>query len=187
MAVLSAIIAVKLNCERIYDHMANTTTPPNIYRIGLIGHRNITDPAVVAQLKDAARQLFAAWQTQYAALAAYSPLAIGADTILAEVALEFGANLTAVVPFKEYEDDFSEEERERYHNHLYKANNIEILPFDERSSGAYLTVGIWIVDHVDVIIAAWDGLPARGTGGTADIVEYAQERQKELHIIPTPR
>jgi hypothetical protein len=30
-----------------------------------------------------------------------------------------------------------------------------------------------VVDRAEVLIAVWDGLPARGLGGTADVVAYA--------------
>ena len=33
-----------------------------------------------------------------------------------------------------------------------------------------------MVEHADVLIAVWDGRPARGMGGTADAVAYARQR-----------
>jgi hypothetical protein len=158
-----------------------------LFRIGLIGHRTIPASETVERLRAEARELFQDWHAHYAQLEVLSPLAIGADTILTEVALEYNATLIAVVPFKDYEKDFAVEDREQYRMMLYRAQDVHEMPFAERSTGAYLVAGIWIVDHVDVIVAAWDGQPARGTGGTADVVQYAQERAKPIHVFHTPR
>ncbi|MBA3826455.1 MAG: hypothetical protein H0X24_21455 [Ktedonobacterales bacterium] len=163
------------------------TASQTVFRIGLIGHRQIPATDTVVHLRNDARAMFAAWHERYEHLEVLSPLAIGADTILTEIALEYQATLIAVVPFKDYEQDFAVADLEHYRMILYQAHDIHMMPFNERSTGAYLVSGIWIVDHADVIVAAWDGQPARGTGGTADIVEYARERGKDMRIFTTPR
>jgi hypothetical protein len=33
------------------------------------------------------------------------------------------------------------------------------------------------------LCAVWDGLPARGYGGTADVVAYARQHGKPVHVI----
>ena len=48
------------------------------------------------------------------------------------------------------------------------------LPSDDCSEDAYLAAGHWIVDHSDLAILVWDGYPAAGKGGTADIASYAR-------------
>ncbi len=45
---------------------------------------------------------------------------------------------------------------------------------------AYAEIGRFVVDHCDVLIAIWDGKPARGVGGTAEVVSYAQEQKRPL-------
>jgi hypothetical protein len=45
---------------------------------------------------------------------------------------------------------------------------------------AYRRVGHYVVDHCDLLIAIWDGQPARGRGGTADIVQYALDRHRRV-------
>jgi hypothetical protein len=50
------------------------------------------------------------------------------------------------------------------------------MPPATSRDGAYLSCGRHIVDSSDVLIAIWDGAPARGPGGTGDIVAYARER-----------
>ena len=40
-----------------------------------------------------------------------------------------------------------------------------------------------MVDAADELFAVWDGQPARGHGGTGDVVAYARERGKPVHVI----
>jgi hypothetical protein len=40
-----------------------------------------------------------------------------------------------------------------------------------------------MIDTADELYAVWDGRPARGYGGTADVVAYAHELGKPVHII----
>ncbi|PMX86640.1 hypothetical protein C1X43_34300, partial [Pseudomonas sp. GW460-C3] len=48
---------------------------------------------------------------------------------------------------------------------------------------AYLDCGIETVNACDVLVALWDGEPARGRGGTAEIVTYARELGQPLIVI----
>jgi hypothetical protein len=41
---------------------------------------------------------------------------------------------------------------------------------------AHAEVARWIVRHADLLLAWWDGLPSRGSGGTADTIERALAR-----------
>ena len=42
------------------------------------------------------------------------------------------------------------------------------------------------MDTVDLLVAVWDGLPARGFGGTADAVAYAERTGVPCTIIWPP-
>ena len=44
----------------------------------------------------------------------------------------------------------------------------------------YAKAGQYVVDHCDVLIAVWDGMPSRGRGGTAEIVQYAREQRRPI-------
>lgn len=50
---------------------------------------------------------------------------------------------------------------------------------------AYFSAGKLVVDQCDVLIAVWDREPARGIGGTGDIVAYASSRVPTILIYPT--
>ena len=106
-----------------------------------------------------------------------SPIADGADQIAAEVALELGWELEAVLPFEQgfYRSTLSNESgREQFDALLKRASRILELPGEEgREPEAYAMAGRATVAHCDLLIAVWDGLKARGRGGTAEVVELA--------------
>ena len=105
---------------------------------------------------------------------AVSALAVGADTLFAEAAVELDVPLHVVTPFAEYETDFVELEARRRHADLRASSASETrLPFTARSDRAYQAAMRWVVDRSDVLLAAWDGRPAAGPGGTGDAVSYA--------------
>ena len=109
------------------------------------------------------------------AVAAVSALAEGADTVFAESALSAGATLEIVRPYDGFEREFrSVPERRRYHALVAAADRETRLPFAARSTCAYEAAMRRVTDVCDVLVAAWDGTPPRGTGGTADTVRYAE-------------
>jgi hypothetical protein len=53
---------------------------------------------------------------------------------------------------------------------------------------AYLAAGQRVVELSDIVLAVWNGKPAKGKGGTADVVAYAIRRGMPLiHINPISR
>lgn len=55
---------------------------------------------------------------------------------------------------------------------------------DERKD-AYLAAGKAVVDGCDVLIAVWNGLPAQGRGGTAEVIDHAIAIERPIIIIRT--
>ncbi|AQR62840.1 hypothetical protein BZG35_15140 [Brevundimonas sp. LM2] len=115
--------------------------------------------------------------------AGYSSLAIGTDQLFAEVIINSGIEHVAVVPFSSYRDKFSIGlDRDRY-DRLISSSTVLNLDLSFEESEAFLRAGKWIVDEVDHLVAVWDGEPAEGAGGTADVVRYAIQRRVPLSII----
>ncbi|MEO5877101.1 MAG: hypothetical protein ABIQ26_19070, partial [Streptosporangiaceae bacterium] len=56
----------------------------------------------------------------------------------------------------------------------------------EPTDEAYLVAGHRVVKRSDLLLAVWDGRPAGGLGGTADIVAYARDRGTEVGVIWPP-
>ncbi len=106
---------------------------------------------------------------------AYSALALGTDQLFVKIALEMGIPLELVIPCSHYAEIFSTTEaRDEYHHLLNRCQDIHRLPFDDCSDDAYLTAGHWIVDHSDLVMLVWNGYPAAGRGGTADVASYSR-------------
>ncbi len=122
-------------------------------------------------------------------------LATGADQLVARIAMEHQARIDAVLPFAkdEYRKDFAPEQLVHFNDLLQRAKRCIQLEGDVPGAGdpeearreGYLMAGKYVVEHCDILIAIWDGDPARGKGGTAEIVALARERKKPTFIIST--
>lgn len=115
----------------------------------------------------------------------YTALAIGADTIFAEVVKkEFQQPLRIVLPFdlQEYKKDFMEADLEVVERLIKENGTYQItettLPTDNNKRNlAYYKVGKTIVDECDEMVIVWDGLKPEGQGGTAEILGYLSEQK----------
>ena len=164
-------------------------------RIGVTGHRpaklargDKLEHAVrttLARLMDRLRAIRLAHPEIYAAdeqvLRIVSPLAEGADRVVARAGLQAGATLLSPLPFPRdaYLQDFdSPASREDFADLLGRAEAVVELGGEREPAGqamrAYEAVGMLVVDQCDILIAIWDGMAAAGTGGTAEIVSYAR-------------
>ena len=153
--------------------------------VGVTGHRFLAE---VEKLEAAVEEALDLIQQRFpeADLMIVSPLAEGADRMVAEIALERGMRLLAPLPFArdEYLEDFeSEDSKRQFLELLERADEVIELPSTEERNDAYAQLGEWVLKHSNAIIALWDGRPAQGKGGTADVVERALERgMPVLHI-----
>ncbi len=91
------------------------------------------------------------------------------------------------LPVDEYRKDFAGDDDHREFDELFapaeQAGAVTTLNADfkerhhadpqEARRQAYESVGRSVVDACEILIAVWDGKPAQGRGGTADIVRYA--------------
>lgn len=157
------------------------------YRIGVTGHRNMGDQATVQFVMQTFHELLTQAQREHpTGVVALSGLAEGSDTLFAEAAVALGIPLEAVIAYDGFENDFPPgSARERYQHLLKQCQAVHRLPFRERSDEAYLAVGHWLVDHSDLMLAAWNGQPAAGKGGTGDVAAYAQRVGRPVVHIDT--
>jgi hypothetical protein len=144
-----------------------------MHRFGIAGHC-VLDPDAREFVASACSALIVDAQ-RAGKVAAVSALAEGADTMFAEAALSAGATLEIVRPYHGFEREFNTARlRRRYRVLVDAAHRETALPFGSRSTRAYEAAMRRIADSCDVLVAAWDGTPPRGTGGTADTVRYAE-------------
>jgi len=112
-----------------------------------------------------------------------SCLADGADQIFARAVTDLGGTLEAVIPAAEYRQGLPADSQARYDDLFARAAAVRRLSFIESTSESYMAASKLMVDAVDELYAVWDGKPARGYGGTADVVAYARERGIPVHVI----
>lgn len=147
-------------------------------KIGFTGHQRIENPALWPWVRS---QFERALESQPACGAVLAALAIGGDQLFVEVALALRIPFEAVVPCSEYSTTFEEPgDRERYETLLSAASVVHMLPFTVPSEEAYLAAGCFVVDHTERLIALWNGKPAAGKGGTADVIAYALQRGRPI-------
>lgn len=178
--------------------------------IGVTGHRVLPDPerigASVREVLNARifdlfdRPLPANRRDVPLAFTILTPLAEGADRLVAREALKFPrSEIVVVLPLEkeDYARDFTAaESKAEFEELCQKAGRVYSLepPFpvsagtaaaspEEERKRAYEGAGRHVVDHCDVLIAVWDGKPARGRGGTAEVVAYAREKKRPLIVI----
>ncbi|MGC9318405.1 MAG: hypothetical protein ACP5KN_10295 [Armatimonadota bacterium] len=154
-------------------------------RVGVTGHRFLAE---VERLRASVERALDEVETAFPdrKLMVISPLAEGADRLVAEAALKRGAELMVPLPLPkdDYMTDFETEQSKRqFLALLEEAAEVTELPRIEERDRAYAQVGEWVLDHSDALIAIWDGQAAQGTGGTADIAGRALDRgMPVLHI-----
>jgi len=121
-----------------------------------------------------------------------SGLAEGADRHLARLALNAGYALHAVLPFVRdtYVRDFSSAaSRTQFDELLALAESVTELPGRPGfAAQAYRRAGHALLDQADVLLAVWDGQPAQGAGGTAEVVgEACRRRIPVIHVSTRPQ
>jgi hypothetical protein len=176
---------------------------PFVLSVGITGHRiealpgeaveTIVDRigATLVQLKAGAcalyeqeRQLFADAPPR---LLFVSPLADGSDQIAAELALDLGFELQAVLPFdrETYRTTLHNSGLKRFDELICRASCVLELPGEiDGELKAFVMAGRGTVAHCDILLAVWDGRPPRGRGGTGEVVHIAITRGRAIAHIP---
>ncbi len=156
---------------------------PQFHVVGFTGHRHLTDPAGTARaIRDALDALRREIPGEWIAL---SSIAGGGDQLFVQQALAIGLAWHAILPLAraEFARDFTPEDWATVEETLAAADHVRMISeYGDRKDG-YLDCGIETVNGSDVLLAVWDGEPARGKGGTADVVQYAESIGKPVMII----
>ncbi len=161
--------------------------------VGVTGHRSLAEPqALERRVEDALQRLdrrFASAGLPWPELTVASALAEGADRLVARVVLRRpGAQLLAVLPLPrdDYRADFTDAASgQEFDDLLGRADHVLLVPPAPSRDEAYAAAGRTVLAQCDVLIALWDGLPARGLGGTAELVVAARALATPLIWIRT--
>lgn len=144
--------------------------------IGFSGHQSLS-PETRRTVRIEIERTLSQWDN----ILAVTSLASGGDQIFAECALSLNKQLMVIIPCSDYETTFvNAEDLTAYRKFLDSAVRVVQLSFSGPSEEAYWAAGKRVVDVTDMLVAVWDGLPAGGLGGTADVVHYAENCHKRV-------
>ncbi len=157
--------------------------------MGVSGHRLLADAGAVAESVDQALDRIG----RGSALVAVSSLAEGADRIVAARVLARGGGLEVVLPLPvdDYATDFADAgSREEFTALLAAADPVTVVPpdpGDPSREAAYARAGSAVLETCDVLLALWDGAPAHGRGGTAEVVAEARLTGRRVEVVTVER
>jgi hypothetical protein len=148
--------------------------------VAITGHRGL--PAATERLVDTAiREQLAAYAGSE--LVGISNLADGADQLFARAVLDAGGQLEVIVPAAQYRDGLPESAHAEYDSLLAKAAKVDRLDRVESTEQAHMEASSAMLARADRLFAVWDSMPARGYGGTADVVAEARQRGVPVTVI----
>ncbi len=163
--------------------MSTPSEIPLFHVVGFSGHRQIAD---VAKLAKAIGGALASLQHQaHGEWLGLSSVAEGGDQIFIAQARALGMSWHAILPLPrtEFARDFPRAEWAEVEKLLDRAEHVRVITENGTREDAYLDCGMATVDGSDVLLAVWDGEPARGRGGTGDVVAYARSLGRPLIMI----
>jgi len=156
--------------------------------IAVTGHRDLV-PAEIPGIRERVRELLTDLHRRYPErrLRVMSPLAEGADRLVADEALALGVELIVPLPMPRevYIRDFATEKSVREFDRLCEAaDEILHLPLARRNTLEdiadhgpardlqYAQVGIFLCAHCHILLAIWDGKLTGDLGGTGQVVRF---------------
>ena len=162
--------------------------------VGVTGHRDLV-AAALAQIRERVRAFFAGLRERVPDLPimVMTPLAEGADRLVAEVARDLGIPVVILLPMPQsvYQTDFAGDSLDEFQAMMEMGEVVE-LPLVEGNTlqsvaqfGAerdlqYAWLGAYLAAHSHILLALWDGKDAQAPGGTAHVVQFHQHDVIEL-------
>lgn len=150
--------------------------------IAVTGHMDLTD-ASVPLVREALRVAL----TPYASgsLIGISCIAQGSDSLFAEVVLELGGRLVAVIPSQDYRENKVKPHHAATFDRLTEsADEVLVLPNETANRAAYEEANRTLLQRAERLMAVWNGEPPTGKGGgTADTVLEAREAGLSVDVV----
>jgi hypothetical protein len=150
-------------------------------RLAVTGHRGLSEKTTA--LVDAALRSEISKHAKTGDLVGLSCLADGADALFARAILNHGGALHVIVPARKYRDELPEGHHATYDALMAEAVEVIRLDHVESDSGAHMDASLRMLTETDELLAVWDGQPARGHGGTADVVDAAHSQDIPVTVI----
>lgn len=162
--------------------------------VAVTGHRDLVAEEI-PRIRVTVREFLRGLKRRFPALPllVMTPIAEGADQLVAEVAAEEGAELLLVLPMPReiYCDDFDEPSKAKFDGLMASGDVIE-LPLVRGNTRhlistspsardlQYERLGVYIAAHCHILLALWDGEDSPAAGGTAHVVRFHQQDVAEL-------
>lgn len=152
---------------------------PRGLRVAITGHRDLDDHTALLVNEEIRRVLAESARD----LVGVSCLAAGTDQIFARAVLAAGGRLEVIVPAAGYAAALGAKARRGFDDLKARASAVWMLAHAVPGPIPYREAGLMMLARADLLIAVWDGAPARGPGGTAEIVEHARRLRKVVRVV----
>lgn len=149
-------------------------------RVGITGHRGL-DADVERRVRAMLGEAVAAYGP--AELVGISCIADGPDSWFADAVLERGGRIEVVAPAARYREGLPAWHHETFDRLMSTASDVHATGLTESTSQAHQAGSEILVGLADELLAVWDGKPARGYGGTADVVAYAERHGTPVRVL----
>ena len=152
--------------------------------VAITGHRpnklgndyDLTSPLLLS-IKDEIREIVLTNNTKFM----MSGMALGIDTLFAELALELKIPLIAAIPCTSQPNKWPRKSQERYFNIVSKAYNVINVSGNHDYKASYMDLrNRYMVDHCTFLIAVWN---EDKSGGTYNCVQYAESVKRDIKYI----
>lgn len=150
-------------------------------RLAVTGHRGLSEKTTA--LVDAALRSEISKRAEDGALIGLSCIADGADALFARAILDHRGTLHVIVPARKYRDRLPGEHHATYDALIAEAAEITRLDHVESDADAHMDASLHMLVDADELLAVWDGQPARGYGGTADVVDAARDQGVPITVV----
>ncbi|MET9736474.1 hypothetical protein ABZZ79_39460 [Streptomyces sp. NPDC006458] len=149
--------------------------------IAVTGHMDLTDGSVPL-VRDAVRETLKPYADD---LTGVSCIAKGSDSLFAEVVLELGGRLVAVIPSQDYRATKVKADHAETFDWLTEAaDEVVVLDHDTANRAAYEDANRELLRRADRLVAVWNGEPPSGKGGgTADTVIEARADGLPVDVV----
>ena len=142
-------------------------------RLAVTGHRGLSEETT--RRVDVALRSEISQRTENDTLVGLSCIADGADALFARGVLDNGGVLHVIVPAHKFREGLPAEYHATYDALIADAAEVIRLDHVESDADAHMDASLRMLADADELLAVWDGQPARGYGGTADVVDSARD------------
>ncbi|MEP9387291.1 DUF4231 domain-containing protein [Mesorhizobium sp. KR9-304] len=173
--------------------------PALVFSIGVTGHRSLADDpeladAVAGTIGRVLDSISAAAERlppqsedgRRTTLRIVTMLAEGADIIGASEAMRRSVPVAVILPgsIRAYRSTFERQQwLDRFDATIADAHSVTELPYEVIDAADYERANGFILAQSDLLLAVWDGKPARGRGGTGSVVQDALDRKIPVVVI----